>query len=88
MSLLIVNKYDYIWFCTNLFAARSERAVTLCEIESLLQSIGFHPRRKSKWKIVTFGVNYDGVFTMEALYFMTRLPKSNTMQLKGVATTW
>ena len=46
---------------------RSPPATMLCEIESLGRSISAKPN------VVTFGVNYDGVFTREAQSFMHRL---------------
>ena len=46
---------------------RSPPAAMLCEIESLGRSISAKPN------VVTFGVNYDGVFTREAQSFMHRL---------------
>ena len=44
---------------------RSEKAAMLCEIKRLC----------SKPNVVTFGINYDGVFTREAQSFMHRLAK-------------
>eukprot|EP00944_MAST-04C_sp_MAST-4C-sp1_P014984 g14984.t1 len=44
-------------------------AQRLCEIERLGRSISAKPN------VVTFGVNYDGVFTREAQSFMHRLAK-------------
>jgi hypothetical protein len=48
---------------------RSEKAAMLCEIERLCRPISTKPN------VVTFGVNYDAVFTMEAQSFMHRLAK-------------
>ena len=41
----------------------------LCDIEKLCRTINTKPN------VVTFGVNYDGVFTQEALSFMYKLAK-------------
>ena len=49
----------------------------LCEIESLGRSISAKPN------VVTFGVNYDGVFTREAQSFMHRLAKIKYPAVKG-----
>jgi hypothetical protein len=54
---------------------RSEKAATLCKIERFLRSINFHPSGESKANMVTFGINYDGVFTREALSFISRSAK-------------
>ena len=48
---------------------RSEKAAMLCEIERLCRPISTKPN------VVTFGVNYDRVFTGEALNIMGRLAK-------------
>ena len=49
----------------------------LCEIESLGRSISAKPN------VVTFGVNYDGVFTREAQSFMHRLAKIKYPAVEG-----
>ena len=43
-------------------APSAEGAATLCAIERLLHSLHFHPTGESRPSVVTFGVNYDGVF--------------------------
>ena len=48
---------------------RSERAAMLCDIEKICQTMN------TKSNVVTFGLNYDGVFTREALLFMYKLAK-------------
>ena len=50
----------------------------LCEIERLGRSISAKPN------VVTFGVNYDGVFTREAQSFMHRLAKIKYPAVEGV----
>ena len=55
----------------------------LLYVMSLIQSLSFHPRRKLKSKVVTFGVYHDGVFTMEALSFMSRLTKIKYQATQG-----
>ena len=49
----------------------------LCETESLGRSISAKPN------VVTFGVNYDGVFTREAQSFMHRLAKIKYPAVEG-----
>ena len=56
---------------------RSPPATMLCEIESLGRSISAKPN------VVTFGVNYDGVFTREAQSFMHRLAKIKYPAVEG-----
>ena len=53
------------------------RAAMLCEIERLGRSISAKPN------VVTFGVNYDGVFTREAQSFMHRLAKIKYPAVEG-----
>jgi len=53
------------------------RAKVLCEIERLERSISAKPN------VVTFGVNYDGVFTREAQSFMHRLAKIKYPAVEG-----
>ena len=53
------------------------RAAMLCEIERLERSISAKPN------VVTFGVNYDGVFTREAQSFMHRLAKIKYPAVEG-----
>jgi len=53
------------------------RARVLCEIERLERSISAKPN------VVTFGVNYDGVFTREAQSFMHRLAKIKYPAVEG-----
>ena len=55
----------------------SPRAAMLCEIASLGRSISAKPN------VVTFGVNYDGVFTREAQSFMHRLAKTKYPAVEG-----
>ena len=55
----------------------SPRAAMLCEIERLGRSINAKPN------VVTFGVNYDGVFTREAQSFMHRLAKIKYPAVEG-----
>ena len=55
----------------------SPRAAMLCEIERLGRSISAKPN------VVTFGVNYDGVFTREAQSFMHRLAKIKYPAVEG-----
>ena len=60
---------------------RSSPAAMLCEIESLGRSISAKPN------VVTFGVNYDGVFTREAQSFMHRLAKIKYPAVEGCQIT-
>ena len=53
------------------------RAAMLCEIERLGRSISAKPN------VVTLGVNYDGVFTREAQFFMHRLAKIKYPAVEG-----
>ena len=55
----------------------SPRADMLCKIERLERSISAKPN------VVTFGVNYDGVFTREAQSFMHRLAKIKYPAVEG-----
>ena len=64
-------------------ASRAEGAATLCAIERLLHSLHFHPIGESRPSVVTFGVNYDGVFTREALSFMNRLAEIKYPETQG-----
>ena len=74
-ALFYKSFLDVVKELREMCAPRSGRAITLCKVERLLRPLSSHARVESKSKVVTFGVNYDGVFTRESLSFMRRFAK-------------
>ena len=64
-------------------ASRTEEVSVLCEIERLLHSLRFLPTGELRPNVVTFGVNYDGVFNREAMSFLARLAVIKYLETEG-----